>query len=129
MPYTNIKLWSDLSTPTGLMAAFSKEKLRQALRPANALRLSLVCDNIRTPDNLGAVMRVAAAAGARQVVLTRGCVEAWSPKVVRAAAGAHFQVGWVIKQKSLISVSSRPVFWIRNDFFRIRILPILLTHI
>ncbi len=56
------------------------------------LRLSLIVDNVRTPDNLGAVMRVAAAAGARQVLLTKGCVEAWSPKVVRAAAGAHFQV-------------------------------------
>jgi tRNA G18 (ribose-2'-O)-methylase SpoU len=56
------------------------------------LRLSLIVDNVRTPDNLGAVIRVAAAAGARQVLLTKGCVEAWSPKVVRAAAGAHFQV-------------------------------------
>jgi hypothetical protein len=61
------------------------------------LRLSLIVDNVRTPDNLGAVIRVAAAAGARQVLLTKGCVEAWSPKLVRAAAGAHFQVRYLHK--------------------------------
>lgn len=112
VPYNNIKLWSDLTTPTGIMAAFSKDRLRQALRQRPAagrttLGLSLVCDSVRSPDNLGAVIRAAAAAGARQVVLTRGCVEAWSPKVVRAAAGAHFQVplvegvGWEVLENYL----------------------------
>ncbi len=32
VPYASIQLWSDLSTPTGLMAAFSKTKLRKALQ-------------------------------------------------------------------------------------------------
>ena len=94
LPYTNIKMWSDLSTSPGIMAAFSKSKLVSAAVAASPVSpsLSLICDNVRTPDNLGAVIRVAAAAGARQVICTRGCVNAWSPKVVRAAAGAHFLI-------------------------------------
>ena len=94
LPYTNIKMWSDLSTSPGIMAAFSKSKLVSTAVAASPVSpsLSLICDNVRTPDNLGAVIRVAAAAGARQVICTRGCVNAWSPKVVRAAAGAHFLI-------------------------------------
>ena len=91
IPYNNIKMWTDLSTTPGIMAAFSKEELLGRVVAKSPLPITLVCDNIRQPDNLGAVLRVAAAAGgAQQVVLTPGCVDAWAPKVVRA--GAHFLV-------------------------------------
>lgn len=52
--------------------------------------LTVVVDNVRNPDNLGGILRVAAAAGCNRVVTTKGCVDAWNSKVVRAAAGAHF---------------------------------------
>ena len=94
LPYTNIKMWSDLSTSPGIMAAFSKRELMSGAVASSPVSpaLTLICDNVRTPDNLGAVIRVAAAAGVRQVICTRGCVNAWSPKVVRASAGAHFLI-------------------------------------
>jgi len=102
IPYNNIKLWTDMTTSPGIMAAFSKEEITEKVKSCQTpcLPLTLVCDNIRQPDNLGAVLRVAAAAGAHRVVLTPGCVDAWAPKVVRAGAGAHFLipivegVGW-----------------------------------
>jgi len=92
IPYSNIKMWTDLTTSPGIMAAFSMEEVVSKVVAKSPLPLTLVCDNIRQPDNLGAVMRVAAAAGARQVLLTPGCANVWAPKVVRAAAGAHFLV-------------------------------------
>ena len=92
IPYNNIKMWTDLSTTPGIMAAFSKEELLGRVVAKSPLPITLVCDNIRQPVNLVAVLRVAAAAGAQQVVLTPGCVDAWAPKVVRAGAGAHFLV-------------------------------------
>eukprot|EP00090_Calanus_glacialis_P043703 TRINITY_DN7742_c0_g1_i3.p1 TRINITY_DN7742_c0_g1~~TRINITY_DN7742_c0_g1_i3.p1 ORF type:complete len:377 (-),score=162.96 TRINITY_DN7742_c0_g1_i3:106-1236(-) len=92
IPYNNIKMWTDLTTTPGIMAAFSKEELVGKVVAKSPLPITLVCDNIRQPDNLGAVLRVAAAAGAQQVVLTPGCVDAWAPKVLRAGAGAHFLV-------------------------------------
>jgi len=92
IPFTNIKMWTDLTTSPGIMAAFSKEEITAKAEASSPLGLTLICDNVRSPDNLGAVIRVAAAAGARQILCTAGCVNVWSPKVVRAAAGAHFLI-------------------------------------
>ncbi|KAG7243129.1 hypothetical protein INR49_016504 [Caranx melampygus] len=38
------------------------------------------------------MLRCAAAAGCHNVLLTKGCVDAWEPKVLRAAMGAHFRL-------------------------------------
>jgi TrmH family RNA methyltransferase len=42
--------------------------------------------------NLGALLRSAAAAGIAQCWCVTGTVDPWSPKVLRAAMGAHFQM-------------------------------------
>lgn len=88
LPYTNIKLWTDLTTSPGIMAAIPKSSLEH-IAPSSPLPLTLVCDNIRGPDNLGAIIRLAAAVGVRKIICT-GCTDAWSSKAVRAGAGAHF---------------------------------------
>ncbi len=45
------------------------------------------CDNIQTPDNLGAVVRTAEALGASGIILNSGC-DIRSPKALRASMGA-----------------------------------------
>jgi TrmH family RNA methyltransferase len=45
---------------------------------------------VQDPGNVGTILRSAAAAGAGQVLLSKECAFAWSPKVLRAAQGAHF---------------------------------------
>jgi len=100
IPYSNIKMWTDLTTSPGVMAAFSKQEMVEGVVADSPLPFSLICDNIRSPDNLGAVIRCAAAAGVGRILVTKGCVDVWNSKVVRAAAGAHFlvpivqDVGW-----------------------------------
>jgi tRNA G18 (ribose-2'-O)-methylase SpoU len=56
------------------------------------LPVTLILDNVRNPDNFGAILRVAAAVGCKRVVAMQGCVDPWQSKVLRAAAGAHFFV-------------------------------------
>ena len=36
--------------------------------------LTIVCDNLRDPGNLGTILRTAAAAECRQVILTKGII-------------------------------------------------------
>ncbi len=54
--------------------------------------LALVATQLGDPGNAGTLMRSAAAAGAQVIVLGRGSVDAYNPKVVRASAGACFAV-------------------------------------
>lgn len=59
---------------------------------ARALRLGAVLCRLQDPGNVGTVIRTADAAGADVVMLSGGTVDAFSPKVVRSAAGSHFHL-------------------------------------
>src|SRR5213079_2168704 len=60
----------------------------------------LMLENIQDPGNVGTLLRCAAAAGAGHVLLSARCAFAWSPKVLRAAMGAHFALN-VIEDSAL----------------------------
>lgn len=50
----------------------------------------VLLDRVQDPGNLGTLLRTAAAAGHDWVFCGPGCADPWSPKVLRAAMGAHF---------------------------------------
>ena len=52
----------------------------------------LILDQVQDPGNVGTLLRSAAAVGIRQVITTSGTAQLWSPKVLRAAMGAHFNL-------------------------------------
>jgi TrmH family RNA methyltransferase len=89
------KLFADLSTttsPEGIIAVadipnHSLEEL--FLKPDP---LIVVADAIQDPGNLGTIVRTALAAGAAGIMLAKGTVDPYSPKVVRAAMGALFSL-------------------------------------
>ncbi|XP_033186659.1 rRNA methyltransferase 3, mitochondrial [Bombus vancouverensis nearcticus] len=92
VPYTTIQLWSALTTSPGLLGIFKTPNVHKNEPADNALPLTIVCDNIREPGNLGSIMRAAAAVGCEKLILMKGCVDLWDPKVLRSAAGTHFQL-------------------------------------
>jgi TrmH family RNA methyltransferase len=72
---------------------FALATMRRAGREGLAgADLALVATQLGDPGNAGTLMRSAAAAGAGIIVLGRGSVDAYNPKVVRASAGACFAV-------------------------------------
>ncbi|XP_045491850.1 rRNA methyltransferase 3, mitochondrial [Colias croceus] len=91
IPYKDITKWSDLETPPGIFGVFEMPTVENVKRLSRPLPMVLICDNIRVPGNLGAILRVAVGAGCETVLLTKGCVDVWDPKVIRSAAGAHFR--------------------------------------
>jgi TrmH family RNA methyltransferase len=52
----------------------------------------VLLEDVQDPGNLGTILRTAAAAGVQQAILSPACAFAWSPKVLRAGQGAHFQL-------------------------------------
>jgi TrmH family RNA methyltransferase len=79
---------ADTVTPPGLLAVVPFPNLSLPSRST----WTLVVDNVRTPGNLGSILRSAAATGVDQVFLSPGTVDQYNPKVVRGGAGAHFRV-------------------------------------
>lgn len=81
------KALSSLVTPTGILAVV--ETPRQRVVPEN-MDACVMLEDLQDPGNLGSILRTCAASGIRHVLLSRGSVHAWSPRVLRAAMGAHF---------------------------------------
>ena len=80
-------LLSPVHTPMGILGEFPIP-----LMPQEKADSAVLLENIQDPGNLGALLRSAAAAGIAAVYLNPGCADAWSPKVLRAAMGAHFVI-------------------------------------
>jgi TrmH family RNA methyltransferase len=76
---------SPVETPSGLLALFTipHAEIKDS-------QCAVLLENIQEPNNIGAILRTAAAAGVDAIFLSKGCAEAWSPKALRAAMGAHF---------------------------------------
>jgi TrmH family RNA methyltransferase len=79
----------DVESPTGVAAEIAIEDGRPDLGDSP---LCVFLEGIQDAGNVGAILRSAAAFGARDAVLSPGCADAWSPKVLRAAMGGHFRL-------------------------------------
>jgi len=78
---------SPVDSPSGVLARITVPAVPDGPPPADTC---VVLDGVQDPGNLGTILRTAAAVGVGDVLLTPGCAQAWSPRVLRAAMGAHF---------------------------------------
>lgn len=81
---------NDTVTPQGVLAVCAVP--RQPPVDVSSGTWFVVADGISDPGNLGTIIRSAEAAGADGVFLCGDAVDVWSPKTVRASAGAVFHV-------------------------------------
>ena len=77
---------ADTKTPTGVGAEIAITEGKDLERTSSCVFL----EGIQDAGNVGTILRSAAAFGVTHAVLGKGCADAWSPKVLRAAMGAHF---------------------------------------
>lgn len=85
---------SDTRCSQGVVAMVNQQESSNdmLLRLAEGDGGILVLDRVQDPGNLGTMIRTAEAAGMAGVILIKGCVDPYSPKVVRSAAGSLFRV-------------------------------------
>ena len=100
------KLFAELSTtttPTGIaaIARMKESTLDDCLQKPNPALI--ICDSIQDPGNLGTMMRSALAFGAAGMILTKGCVDCFNPKVVRGGMGASFALP-VVRDVDIVEI-------------------------
>ncbi|MDP1653207.1 MAG: RNA methyltransferase [Rhodocyclaceae bacterium] len=84
---------SELATPAGILARIAIPAEPEDLPVGDCLLL----DAVQDAGNVGTLLRTAAAAGVRDVLLGTGCAGAWTLRVLRAAQGAHF--GLILREQ------------------------------
>jgi TrmH family RNA methyltransferase len=84
--------------PQGVAALFRQRVwgMEDVLRGAGEMRVSaplaIVLAGVQDPGNVGTILRSAEAFGATGAVSTRGTADPWSPKALRASAGAALRL-------------------------------------
>jgi TrmH family RNA methyltransferase len=84
---------SDTKTPQGIVALARRPPTgREVFECAAGVPLFVVMHRANNPSNAGAVLRVAEAAGATGVILTKGSTDPLSPKSLRGSMGSAFRL-------------------------------------
>lgn len=94
VPQHDLKTWSTLTTPPGLLAIFERpsEKDLKFSEQNELLPITVICDNIREPNNLGSIIRTCAAVPCQQIIILKGCCDPWETKALRGGCGAQFHI-------------------------------------
>jgi TrmH family RNA methyltransferase len=94
---------SAMPADVGVLAVVATPR---SLAPRDDAAFTLLLEDVQDPGNVGSIVRTAAAAGVEQVLLSKKCAFAWSPKVLRAGQGAHFLTR-VVEDVDLVAWSAR----------------------
>ena len=107
--YVNDSVFQKISpvrTPTGILASITIPASNESSIPTeHGLKFCILLESIQDPGNLGGIIRCAAAANIPAIYLSKDCVDAWSPKTLRAAMGAHFFLN-IYADCNLIEITS-----------------------
>ena len=70
---------------------------------ANQMRF-IFLENLRDPGNLGTILRTAEGAGMTGVILSKGSVDIFNPKVIRSTMGSVFRVPFLYVEDTLATM-------------------------
>jgi len=92
LPNNLFKKVSDTVSSQGIIAVAEQIEISLADIILGANPLVVVLNGLQDPGNLGTIIRTSAAAGVNAVLLTKGTVDLYNPKVIRSTMGSLFQV-------------------------------------
>ena len=85
-------LLSDTENPQGILAVCKKQKENEEALWKKDAPFFILAEELNDPGNLGTVIRTADAAGADGIFLSKGSVDVYNAKVLRATMGSVFHV-------------------------------------
>lgn len=90
----NEKLFKEISeteSPQGVLAVIKTRQydFSDIMGDNNFI---LILESIQDPGNMGTIIRTADAAGITGIVMSKGCVDIYNPKVLRSTMGSIFRV-------------------------------------
>jgi TrmH family RNA methyltransferase len=83
---------SDEVTPQGILAVLNRPHYEEEALLSGSAPLLVLCENLQDPGNLGTILRTGEGAGITAVILSKGSVDPFHTKVVRATMGSIFRV-------------------------------------
>jgi TrmH family RNA methyltransferase len=90
-PYV-MEVITDTENPQGIVALISRPYFELADLFTPNPQLLVVADELNDPGNLGAIVRTAEAAGANGLITTRGTVDPFNNKALRASMGSALRL-------------------------------------
>ncbi|MBU1026982.1 MAG: 23S rRNA (guanosine(2251)-2'-O)-methyltransferase RlmB [Candidatus Margulisbacteria bacterium] len=87
---------SEVASPQGILAVVKEQphELKDLLAKKDPL--IIFCAEVQDPGNLGTIIRSADAVGAAGIILSRGTVDLYNPKVIRSTMGSLFHLPIVL---------------------------------
>lgn len=95
---------SAMKTPQGVLAVIN---IPQNINLLGSYKVTLFCDTVQDPGNMGTILRIADWFNIDQVVVTKDSADLFNPKVIQASTGAVFKVHAVVA--NLITVIENTV--------------------
>lgn len=87
-----MKAAADTQTPQGILAVVTMPRWNYAKLTEKERGTYLFLEDIQDPGNLGTIIRSGEAAGVTAVIASRGTVDLYNPKTIRATMGSVYRV-------------------------------------
>lgn len=79
----------------------------------------LILDRIQDPGNMGTIIRTADSAGVDGIILLKGCVDIYNPKVIRSTMGSIFNMNIInTTQEEAVDVLKKQGFSIVSSYLQ-----------
>lgn len=83
---------SDTVTPQGILCVLSQMEHNLEVMLSKEKGTYLVLEDIQDPGNLGTMLRTGEGAEVDGIILSKGCVDIYNPKVIRSTMGSVYRV-------------------------------------
>lgn len=105
---TTEKLYGEIAeteSPQGIMAILPRKEIGLEQLTKKKGSFFIVIDQVQDPGNLGTIIRTADSAGVDAILLTKGCVDLYNPKTIRATMGSIFHLPILMLEDSQEGIS------------------------